>query len=151
MKQILLLLLSWSFTSSISFAQKSLVQNRKDDKVILHGYDAVAYIKEAKAVKGSKTFSVLYNDAVYYFSSAANKELFKKSPNSYVPQYGGWCAYAMGKDGSFVDIDPETFKVTDGKLYLFYNRLLTNTLKYWNKDEVKLKKQAEVNWAKLSN
>ena len=76
------------------------------------------------------------------------KEEFKKNPAQYEPQYGGWCAYAMGDSGEKVSIDPETFKVLDGKLYLFYNKFFNNTLKSWNKDEAKLKKSADANWSK---
>jgi len=75
-----------------------------------------------------------------------DKEEFKKNPSRYEPQYGGWCAYAMGKDGSKVEVDPETFKIIDGKLYLYYNKFFNNTLKSWNKDEPNLKAKADVNW-----
>ena len=78
-----------------------------------------------------------------------NKEAFKNAPARYEPQYGGWCAYAMGNDGSKVEIDPETFKIVDGKLYLFYNKYFTNTLKSWNKQEPELKKKADQNWQKI--
>ena len=78
-----------------------------------------------------------------------NKEEFKKNPAAYEPQYGGWCAYAMGKDGDKVSIDPETFKIVNGKLYLFYNRAFNNTLKSWNKDEPTLKTKADANWQKI--
>lgn len=50
-----------------------------------------------------------------------------------------------------VEIDPETFKLIDGKLYLFYNAYFNNTLKSWNKDEVNLKKKADANWKKFIN
>ena len=80
----------------------------------------------------------------YNFSSQANKDLFLKNPASYEPQYGGWCAYAMGYSGEKVEINPETFKILDGKLYLFYNAFFNNTLKSWNKDEVNLKKKADL-------
>jgi hypothetical protein len=93
--------------------------------------------------------SVFYLGAVYYFSSVTNKETFKASPAKYEPEYGGWCAYAMGKNGEKVSIDPETFKLVNGKLYLFYNKYFTNTLKDWNKNEATLKKNADVNWPKF--
>ncbi len=64
----------------------------------------------------------------------------------YEPQYGGWCAYAMGNSGEKVEVDPETYKIVDGKLYLFYNKYFTNTLKSWNKDEAKLKSKADESW-----
>src|SRR5689334_13730133 len=67
-----------------------------DKGVGISGYDPVAYFKQNKAVKGKKDFSVFADGVVYYFSSAENKEEFKKSYAKYEPQYGGWCAYAMG-------------------------------------------------------
>jgi len=87
----------------------------------------------------------------YRFASAANRDLFKASPARYQPQYGGWCAYAMGAKGEKVEVDPETFKIVDGKLYLFYNKFFNNTLKSWNKDEAGLKTKADVNWVKQKN
>jgi hypothetical protein len=92
---------------------------------------------------------VFHQGVTYYFSSAANKEVFKKDPAQYEPQYGGWCAYAMGSKGEKVPIDPETFKITNGKLYLFYNKFFNNTLTSWNKDESGLMNKANVNWGKI--
>lgn len=79
-----------------------------------------------------------------------NKDLFAAAPVKYEPQYGGWCAYAMGAKGEKVSVDPETFKITDGKLFLFYNRFFTNTLKDWNKDENNLKINADKSWEKFT-
>lgn len=115
----------------------------------IRGYDPVAYFIQGKAVKGKKEFAVSTNNVVYYFSSAANKTLFEKEPQKYEPQYGGWCAYAMGATGEKVEIDPETFKIVNGKLYLFYNSLFNNTLPRWNKDEHDLNAKAEKNWAHI--
>ena len=139
--------------SNISFGQEA-TQLRKsqfnlDNGIAVGGYDPVAYFKPGKAVKGKKEFAVFAQGVTYYFSSAENKEEFKQNPFMYEPQYGGWCAYAMGKDGSKVDIDPETFKIINGKLYLYYNKFFNNTLKSWNKDETNLKARADVNWQKL--
>ena len=72
-------------------------------------------------------------------------------PGKYEPQYGGWCAYAMGATGEKVPVDPETFKIVHGKLFLFYNKFLNNTLKSWNKYEKNLNAKADGNWAKLFN
>lgn len=117
--------------------------------IAVEGYDPVAYFKLNKAVKGSKNLAVWSQGVTYYFSSVANKEAFSLSPLKYEPQYGGWCAYAMGNTGEKVSVDPQTFKIVDGKLYLFYNRFFTNTLKDWNKNEATLKKNADLNWPKL--
>jgi len=119
------------------------------DGIGIKGYDPVAYFTGNKAVKGSKDQAAVYQGITYYFSSAANQAAFKKDPARYEPQYGGWCAYAMGKDGSKVEVDPGTFKIVDGKLFLFYNQFFTNTLKSWNKDEANLHHQADDNWKKI--
>ena len=151
-KSFLVLLLS---TFLLQVYSQDVVQVRKNqfnlnDGIAIQGYDPVAYFKEGKAIKGRKDIgTVFYEGITYRFSSGENKEAFKKSPASYEPQYGGWCAYAMGNDGSKVNIDPETFKILGGKLYLFYNRLFNNTLKTWNKNEPTLKKSAEANWQKI--
>ncbi len=115
----------------------------------IKGYDPVAYFTQNKAIKGKKELAVSYQGVLYYFSSEANKEAFKATPFKYEPEYGGWCAYAMGLNGEKVSVDPETFKILNGKLYLFYNKYFTNTLKDWNKNEPALKKNADLNWPKL--
>lgn len=120
-----------------------------ENGIAISGYDPVAYFTQNKAVKGNKDLAVVDNGATYYFSSPADKEEFKKNPAKYEPQYGGWCAYAMGKDGNKVEVDPGTFKILDGKLYLFYNKFFNNTLKSWNKDETALHQHADQNWQKL--
>ncbi|HVZ25902.1 MAG TPA: YHS domain-containing (seleno)protein [Sediminibacterium sp.] len=113
------------------------------------GYDPVAYFTENKAVKGNKDLAVFYEGALYYFSSQQNKEAFKANPAKYEPQYGGWCAYAMGATGEKVEVDPETFKIRNGKLYLFYHSWTNNTLNKWNKDEPNLLPKADANWTKF--
>ena len=115
----------------------------------IQGYDPVAYFKQNKAVKGKREFSLQHQGVTYHFSSSENEEVFKNNPASYEPQYGGWCAYAMGAKGEKVSIDPETFKIVSNKLYLFYNSLFNNTLKSWNKDETNLKAKADQSWAKI--
>lgn len=112
----------------------------------IEGYDPVAYFTQKKAVKGNKSTAVSYAGVIYWFSSSANKELFLKNPSAYEPQYGGWCAYAMGNTGEKVEVDPETFKIINGKLYLFYNAYFNNTLITWNKNETNLKNKADKNW-----
>ena len=120
--------------------------NLNDDGIAIKGYDPVSYFTKGEAIKGKKELAVYHQGATYYFSSTENKEAFKKTPSAYEPQYGGWCAYAMGAKGEKVSIDPETFKIINGKLYLFYNRAFNNTLKSWNKDEQHLKQNADTNW-----
>ncbi|MEI9917511.1 MAG: YHS domain-containing (seleno)protein [Bacteroidota bacterium] len=140
------------FISVIAFGQTDLrtKQFNLEDGVAIEGYDPVSYFTEKKAVKGKKDLVYKHEGVTYHFSSASNKDLFVKNPKSYEPQYGGWCAYAMGATGEKVEVDPETFKVLDGKLYLFYNAFFNNTLPKWNKDESSLKPKADNNWKAMT-
>jgi YHS domain-containing protein len=141
------------FFSATAIGQDQLALRKKqfnlDGDVAIDGYDPVAYLKSNKAVKGKKDLAVSHQGVTYYFSSPANKDDFKKNPSQYEPEYGGWCAYAMGAKGEKVSVDPETFKILNGKLYLFYNRYFNNTLKSWNKEEAKLKAAADASWKKF--
>lgn len=153
MKKVLYLFTIAVALSQVSFAQDEATHRKKefnlDGNLAIQGYDPVAYFTQGKAVKGHKENAVYDRGVLYYFVSVANKEAFKKDPDKYEPQYGGWCAYAMGTKGEKVSVDPETFKIMDGKLYLFYNRFFNNTLTDWNKDESNLKQKADANWRKI--
>ncbi len=146
------LILFITLVSIAGFAQnttKRTAQFNLEKGVAIQGYDPVAYFTQKKAVKGNASIASTYEGVTYYFSSQADKDLFLKNPASYEPQYGGWCSYAMGAKGEKVEINPETFKIVDGKLNLFYNAFFNNTLKSWNKDEINLKKKADANWKKI--
>lgn len=145
---ITLIIISLSVTAQDATALRKKHFNL-DEGVAIKGYDPVAYFTQNKAVKGKKELAVINQGVLYYFSSVENKDAFKAASFKYEPEYGGWCAYAMGNTGEKVSIDPETFKIVNGKLYLFYNRFFTNTLKDWNKNEASLKKSADINWPKL--
>jgi YHS domain-containing protein len=96
---------------------KGPVVNVDKNGVILHGYDAVAYIKQKKPVKGDPKYSSSYGGATYYFASARDKAAFEKSPAKYAPQYGGYCANGMTKR-KLNDSDPNVFYVYKAKLYV---------------------------------
>ena len=150
MKKSIITLFLALFTLA-SFAQQDTrsKQFNLDKGLAIQGYDPVAYFTQRKAMKGSSQYAVIASGVRYHFSSQANKDLFLKNPAAYEPQYGGWCAYAMGATGEKVEVDPETFKILDGKLYLFYHSWTNNTLTKWNKDEVNLKGSADKNWRKF--
>jgi YHS domain-containing protein len=114
----------------------------------IEGYDPISYF-DGKPVEGLEDNRYTYRGVEYLFSSSANLNKFKSNSDKYEPAYGGWCAYAMGETGEKVKVDPETFKIIDGKLYLFYNFWGTNTLKDWNKNEMALKAQGDRNWKSI--
>ncbi|MEZ0486360.1 YHS domain-containing (seleno)protein [Fibrella aquatica] len=121
-----------------------------DNGLAIQGYDPVAYFSQKKAVKGIASQSYSIKNVTYRFSTVANLKAFQEHPERYEPQYGGWCAYAMGAAGEKVEVDPETFKIVDGKLFLFYHTFINNTLTKWNRDEANLHKKADTNWSKLT-
>ncbi|MCI4442204.1 MAG: hypothetical protein JHC39_01755, partial [Lentimicrobium sp.] len=107
-KQILILLVA--FISVGTFAQNEserVTHFNLENKIAIQGYDPVAYFTQKKAVKGKVTIAATYEGVTYNFSTQANKEIFIKNPSGYEPQFGGWCAYAMGSSGDKVEIDPE--------------------------------------------
>lgn len=150
-KHIFILLVTFlGMSLSAQTFSKRVSEFNLENKIAIQGYDPVSYFK-GKPSKGKKEISTTVEGVTYNFSSVANRDAFLKKSMDYEPQFGGWCAYAMGSSGEKVEIDPETFKILDGKLYLFYNAYFNNTLKSWNKDEVNLKKKADANWKKIIN
>ena len=149
MKKIIFVFLLFALVFQSSFGQS--LQRKKqfnlENGLAIQGYDPVAYFTQKKAIRGNSQNQVAMEGVNYYFSSSANKDLFLKNPKSYEPQYGGWCAYAMGATNNKVEIDPETFKIINGKLYLYFHNFINNTLTKWNKDEANLKTAADKNWA----
>ena len=116
--------------------------------VAIEGYDPVSYF-DGKPLEGKSSLLLNHHGVIYQFTTLTNLNKFKSSPEKYEPAYGGWCAYAMGETGEKVKIDPETYKVLDGKLYLFYNFWGNNTLADWNKNEKLLKSKGDQNWKKF--
>lgn len=133
--------------SSIFFGQEKDYNLKKG--YIAEGYDVVSYF-DNKVEEGKKEFTTTYDSVKFKFASKQHLETFKKNPKKYIPQYGGWCAYAIGANNTKYDINPKTYEIRDGKLYLFYNSWGTNTFDKWKKENPeKLRKQADKNWAAL--
>lgn len=148
-KQIIFTLLTMLMTGASLFSQDNKVF-KTEDGVAINGYDAVAYFTQNQAVQGSKQFSISHNGATYYFANAEHQTAFKADPAKYAPVCGGYCAFAVAKMGALVPSDPKTFKIRDGKLYLFYNDLYEgepfNTVIPWNAEEASLVPLMEKNW-----
>ena len=105
-------------TDALSGQARSLVDPvNNNNATAIKGYDPVAYFKQSAAVKGSPQFTTQWMGATWQFSSAENRDLFAANPEQYAPQYGGYCAYAVS-EGHTASIDPEAWKIVDGKLYV---------------------------------
>ncbi|MCF8208951.1 MAG: hypothetical protein K9K38_06045 [Rhodoferax sp.] len=87
-------------------------------RLLLKGADVVAYFTSGKYQSGSPQFSSQYEATTVHFASAEHKALFDKNPDAYLPQFGGYCAngiaYGIPWGG-----DADTWKIIDGKLYIF--------------------------------
>ncbi|NJM93465.1 MAG: YHS domain-containing protein [Cytophagales bacterium] len=138
---------------ALSIQAQSIFTDEKG--VAIKGYDVVAYFVQNKAVKGTEKFSAKHDGVTFHFANEGNKKKFVASPEKYLPKYGGYCAYAVGAMNSKVPVNPETFKLVDGELYLFFNDLYEgkpmNTIEPWNADEAALKSKADANWKELAD
>ncbi len=83
----------------------------------LRGYDPVAYFETGKPMRGIAKITASYGGARYLFATKAHRKSFLNNPTKYLPQFGGFCAVGTSF-GEKVDVDPETGKIVNGKLYL---------------------------------
>jgi hypothetical protein len=90
-------------------------------QLALHGYDPVAYWTDGRPTRGDADFEHHWNGAVWRFATVANRETFAKDPARYAPEFGGYCAYAVSR-GYTADIDPNAWRIVDGRLYLNYSK-----------------------------
>ncbi len=144
----LLIVAAFSFFSNGILAQ---TQPLDSNKLANGGYDVVSYFAANKAAKGSKQYAATYNGANYYFASAKNKKSFEANPTKYLPQCDGYCAWGVAEKNVKFPVNPETFKIVNGKLYLFFNGDYEgkpfNTLTEWNKDEPNLLHHIDDAWS----
>lgn len=97
------------------------VKDGDDARVMLKGADVVAYFTQGRYQPGLATFKSVYEGVTFRFASAEHKALFDAQPAKYLPQFGGYCAngiaYAIPWGG-----DADTWRIVDGKLYIFGGR-----------------------------
>jgi len=119
--------------------------NKDRASVALRGFDPVAYFLQGKPVKGHADFNHQWNGATWHFASESSRDAFKKNPEQYAPQYGGYCSWAVSR-GYTAAIDPEAWKIVDGKLFLNYSR---GVQKKWEADIPGNIEKANDNWPGL--
>lgn len=111
----------------------------------IRGYDPVAYFVVGHPEEGRSDQTTEWMGATWRFASPENRKLFLADPVKYAPQYGGYCAYAVAK-GDTASIDPDAWKIVDGKLYLNYSKEIQER---WEKDIPGYIERADANWPKL--
>ena len=136
-------MLLWSSSSHIFAANGVNIDS--SNGLAIHGYDPVAYFTESKAIEGKKEFTVEYQANKWALSSAVNKQTFLADPESYIPQYGGFCAFAASQN-AIANTDPHAWTIHNKKLYLNYS---IGTREIWLKDKEKFIIDADRNWPEL--
>ena len=116
--------------------------NVDNHHLALGGYDPVSYFVDLKPVPGLESVTTTHDGAVYRFSTEAHRKLFVAEPDRYLPKYGGFCATGVAH-GYKVSCDPTSYRVQDGKLYLFNKTLFLDASSQWDE---KSKGMADLNW-----
>lgn len=96
----------------------------------IHGYSPMSYF-ESGPEPGSPEFAVVHEGVTYFLTDAEQVRKFSADPEKYAPAYGGWCAFGMAVEDHF-PIDPESYKIVDGRLMLFLRNPEVDALELWN-------------------
>ena len=110
---VLSLLSVWSFAGTVINTTGS------DDSLAISGFDAVAFFSQKKAVQGNPEWAFQYQGAKWLFSSSENLQLFSKTPENFLPEWGGQCAWCVSENCISNKKLSGSFDVIGGKLYLF--------------------------------
>lgn len=121
--------------------------NVEKSGVGLKGYDPVSYFTTGSPVEGDPTVTAVHDGTLYAFSSNANRDAFIVEPERFLPAYGGFCAMAMSF-GKKVDIDPNAWKIVDGRLYVQAN---PRAAELWERDISGNIGKADVKWPLVMN
>ena len=141
-----------ALTAAVCFAGPALAEDRKPwffapEGLALSGHDAVAYLREDRAVRGSATHAVMWKGAVWRFASEDHRAAFEMNPKAYAPQYGGYCAYAVSRNYT-AKTDPDAWSLVEGKLYLNYS---TGVKVLWSTAKSSNITKADANWPGLQS
>ncbi len=124
-----------------AFAKSEIYTGTFSSKAV-GGYDTVAYFTQGTPVKGDSDYQTEYKGAKWLFSSQENLDAFLADPEKYAPQYGGYCAWAVGHNITAKG-DPQQWKIIDDKLYLNYDADIQSK---WLQDPEKWIVEGDKNW-----
>ena len=101
-----------------SYKPVNAVADNPEARLLLKGADVTAFFTQGTFVQGNVQYRSSYEGVDFRFASAEAKAMFDKEPTRYLPQYGGYCAnglvYGIPWGG-----DADTWKIVNGKLYIF--------------------------------
>lgn len=129
-----------------AFADSPTIYTSWKNNLAVSGYDPVSFFS-GKPNQGKAKYSYDYQGAEWRFSTRGNLELFKTNPDAFLPQYGGYCAWAIAK-GKLAKGSPKHWTVEDGKLYINFNARIKRR---WEKDVSGFIEQADLEWPDILN
>lgn len=130
------------FAFPTSAQRRPMIEQSRTRGIGAAGYDVVAFFTDRRAVLGTAEFTHQAADVTWRFASAANRDRFAANPRDFIPQYGGYCAWAMAQ-GYTAPGDGQFWDVVDGKLYLNFNR---STHNQFRADVTNMIRRADANW-----
>ncbi len=128
--------------SPLSWKLHKAVNQGMFDNQAINGFDPVAYISDQAAIEGKHTIMYSWNKANWYFSTEGHKARFIENPEQYIPQFGGYCSFAVSK-GFTANTDPNVFAVQNGKIYLFASE---DVKKDWLREAKESLNISNLNW-----
>ncbi len=137
--------LAITLASLAMWAGSALAASPEHSTTAVGGYDVVSYRTGEKPVRGNGNHLVVHEGVTYLFQNEENRKAFEKNPQSYVPAYGGYCAFGVSVGKKFVG-DPDVWRVVDGRLYL---NLDTRIQEEWVKDVPGNIRQANARWTEI--
>ena len=141
--------LAFAFFAALSLspaqAQQAPVHTGLLSRVAVGGYDPVAYFTQGQPVRGTAAHRLTHQGYEYRFASAQNLAAFRANPARYLPQYGGYCAWAVSQ-GYTAAGNPRNWRIVDGKLYLNYNDEIQQR---WERDIPGFIRTGDANWPRV--
>ena len=113
----------------------------------MHGTDPVSMFAGDAPAQGDAVYTSTHDGVDYYFASADAQEAFASDPQTYLPQFGGFCAFGVFV-GKKLDGDVRYADVVEGKLYLFVNAAI---LEKYREDPQAVIAGANAKWPEIAN
>ncbi len=129
----------------IAEARGNLVNVSGASNIGLDGFDPVSFFTGDQPRNGSPMIRAEHAGATYLFATEQSRDTFLASPERFVPQYGGYCAFGVSLN-ILLPVDITTAQVRNGKLYLNVN---SEILQKFNADFEPSVERANANWPGL--
>lgn len=121
---------------AVNVDQDALKDYRLVNGLAIDGYSPVSYFQRDQAEKGNPEFSVTHQGITYWLTDQEQVDLFQQNPDKYAPAHGGWCSLMLSGSGSRTPANPESWKIVDDRLLLFwsgdYKGMAISGLKNWH-------------------